>query len=85
MKIHKKIKIGTQEKGIFCYEFQSILNLKMIYFFYNVKNMSSHLTPKSYYFRLSPEDDNAMETSYFNDLHGLYHNYAIPTSTSILR
>ena len=55
MKIHKKIKIGIPiNMYIFCYNFQSKVNLKLKFWGYNEKNMGFHLTPKKYYFRLSP-------------------------------
>ena len=47
MKIYKKIKIGIPiNMYIFCYNFQSKVNLKLKFWGYNEKNMAFHLTPK---------------------------------------
>ena len=54
MKIHKKMNIGYQNRYIFCYNFQRIVNLKLIFWGYNKKNMSFHLTPKNKLLLVAP-------------------------------
>ena len=44
----------TGNRYIFCHSCQSRVNLKLKIWCYNEKNMGFHLTPKKYYFRLSP-------------------------------
>ena len=54
MKINKKIKIGIPEMGTFSVITAKVVNLKLKFWGYNEKNMGFHLTPKKYYFQLSP-------------------------------
>ena len=56
MKIHTgKFKNWyTGNKYIFCYNFQSIVNLKLEFWGYYDKYMGFHLTLKKYYFQMSP-------------------------------
>ena len=68
MKINKKIKIGIHGY-IICYNFQSIVNLKLNFWDYNEKYTGFHLTHKKYYFRLRRGDENTMGTSYFKRSH----------------
>ena len=54
MKMHKKIKICIQKICIFCYNFQSIVNLRLKFCGYNEKNMGFHLTLKNELFLVVP-------------------------------
>ena len=55
VKIHKNIKIGIPEIGtFFCYNLQSIVDLKLKFKGYNEKNMGFHLTPKKELLPVSP-------------------------------
>ena len=55
MKIHKKMKIGIIGRCMvhFCFNCQSIVNLKLKFLGYNEKNMGFYSTPRKYYLRLS--------------------------------
>ena len=55
MKIHKKIEIGIPiNMYIFCYNFLSIVHLKLKFWGYNEKNMGFHLTPKKVLLPVEP-------------------------------
>ena len=62
MKIHKKIKKKwcTWNRYIFCYNLQSVVDLKLKFWGYNEKNIGFHLTSKKNYFRLHPGDENVI-------------------------
>ena len=65
----RKSKLALREIGqFFCFIFQSIVNLKLKFWGLWWENMGFHLTPKKYYFQLSPGgwECNAMGTCYFN-------------------
>ena len=53
---------------IFCYDFQSIVNLKLKLWGCNEKKMGFHLIPKNYCFGLSPGDgyENVIDVRAFN-------------------
>ena len=52
--IIRKSKLVYQNRYIFCYNFQSIVNLKLKFWGYNKKKYGLSFDLKKYYFRLSP-------------------------------
>ena len=64
--IRKSKLVCTRNRYILCYNFQSIVHLKLKFWGYNEKNMGFHLTPKSSTSSWALGDENAMGTSYFN-------------------